>query len=597
MAALPSPPGTRRLRAAALASAVLAALASTAVFLSFAGAAGLQPIDAGRAALLGATMFWLAWGAVQAMLGLVYRERREPRLAEGEPIRGGTVILMPVYQEDPQATFARLAAMDASIGEAGEAEGADARIDIAVLSDTRDEAVARAEGYWFARLVADRDGAGRMFYRRRADNAGRKAGNIADFLAHSGGAYDYALILDADSLMEGATVVEMIRRMEADPGLGLLQTLPRVVRARSLFGRAMQFSASLHSPIFARGLASLQGAAGPFWGHNALVRVPAFARSCHLPALSGPPPFGGHVMSHDYVEAALLVRGGWRVRLDPDLGGSYEEGPEDMIEHAKRDRRWCQGNLQYVRLIRAPGLAPWSRFTLLQAILAYVVPLFWLALLLTAVPAVLWHPPPDYFPEGAALFPVFPSDETAEAIGLALGVVTLLLLPKLLILLKAIRLGAAPAFGGAARCAASTLCEIALTSIMAPIMLMFQTRAVLQVLSGIDGGWPANPRGRDAVSLPLAWSATWWIVLAGAASLSVVAWLAPELIPWALPVTLPMIAAPLVVTWTSRPLARGLFVTRDEIDPCPVLQRADAVLRGWREEAGRGRLLGVPAHG
>ena len=437
-----------------------------------------------------------------------------------------------------------------------------------------------------------------MFYRRRAENTGRKAGNIAEFVARSGGAYDYALILDADSLMEGETVVEMIRRMEADPGLGLLQTLPRVVRARSLFARAMQFSASLHSPIFARGLASMQGGAGPFWGHNALVRVSAFAQSCHLPVLSGPPPFGGHIMSHDYVEAALLARAGWRVRLDPDLGGSYEEGPEDMLEHAKRDRRWCQGNLQYIRLLRAPGLTPWSRFVLLQGILAYIVPLFWLALLLTAVPAVLWHPPPDYFPEGHALFPVFPSDETAEAIGLALGVVTLLLLPKLLILAKAIWLGAAPAFGGAARCAASVICEIALTSVAAPIMLMFQTRAVLQVLSGMDGGWPANPRGRDSVSLPLAWRATWWIVLVGAASLGVVAWFAPELILWALPVTLPMIAAPLVVTWTSRPLASRLFVTRDEIDPSAILLRADAVLRQWSAETpGRRPLDAAPAHG
>ena len=598
MAGLAGPRGTRRLRAAALSAAILAALASTLVFLKFAAAVALQPIDALRAALLGATMFWLAWGAVQAMLGLVYRERREPRLADHERVRGRTVIVMPVYQEDPQATFARLAAMDASIREAGEAEGSDARIDVAVLSDTRDEGVARAEAYWFSRLVASRDGRGRMFYRRRADNAGRKAGNIADFLARSGGAYDYALILDADSVMEGATVIEMIRRMEADPGLGLLQTLPRVVRARSLFARAMQFSASLHSPIFARGLASMQGAAGPFWGHNALVRVRAFAQSCHLPALSGPPPFGGHVMSHDYVEAALLVRGGWRVRLDPDLVGSYEEGPEDMIEHAKRDRRWCQGNLQYVRLMRAPGLAFWSRFTLLQGILAYVVPLFWLALLLTAVPAVLWHPPPDYFPEGRSLFPVFPSDETAEAIGLALGVVTLLLLPKLLILLKALWLGAAPAFGGAARCAASVICEIALTSVIAPIMLMFQTRAVLQVLSGVDGGWPANPRGRDAVSLSLAWHATWWIVLGGAASLGVVAWFAPELTPWALPVTLPMIAAPAVVTLTSRPWARGLFATRNELEPSPVLRRADAVLRGWRAEDADGLPHGpLPAHG
>ena len=574
-----TPLGVQLARAAALGAAVLAALASTLVFLKFAAGAGLQPLDAARAALLGATMFWLAWGAVQSVLGLLYREREVPRLEDDRPVRGRTVVLMPVYQEDPQATFARLAAIDASLAGTGD----DAHVDFAVLSDTRDEAIARAEAYWFARLVDARGGAGRMFYRRRADNAGRKAGNIADFVARSGGAYDYALVLDADSLMEGGTIVEMIRRMEADPGLGLLQTLPRVVRARSLFGRAMQFSASLHAPIFARGLAALQGPAGPFWGHNALVRVEAFAQSCHLPRLSGPPPFGGHIMSHDYVEAALLVRGGWHVRVDPDLGGSFEEGPEDLLEHAKRDRRWCQGNLQYLRLLGAPGLSPWSRFVLLQGVLAYVVPLLWLALLLTAVPAVVWHPPPDYFPDGGSLFPVFPSDETAEAIGLALGVVTLLLLPKLLILAKAIWLGAAPAFGGVARCIASTVCEIALTSLIAPIMLMFQTRAVLQVLGGRDGGWPVNPRGGGSLSLGLAIQATWWIVLLGAASLGVVAAWAPELTPWALPVTLPMVAAPLVVVWTSRGHGRGLFAIREESHPSPVLREAEAVLREWRE--------------
>ena len=575
-----TPAGVQLARAMAIGGAAAAALASVAVFLRFASGAGLQPLDQLRAALLGATMFWLAWGAAQSALGLLYRERTVPRTPDEEPIASRTVVLMPIYQEDPQATFARLAAIDASLAEAG----GTAHVDIAVLSDTRDEAMARAEAYWFTRLLDARGGAGRMFYRRRADNAGRKAGNVADFVARSGGAYDHALILDADSLMEGATIVEMIRRMDADPGLGLLQTLPGIVRARSLFGRAMQFAASLHSPIFARGVAALQGPAGPFWGHNALVRLEAFAECCHLPPLSGRPPFGGHVLSHDYVEAALLVRGGWRVRLDPDLGGSFEEAPETLLDHAKRDRRWCQGNLQYVRLLAAPGLAPWSRFALLQAILAYVVPLFWLALLLTAVPAVVWHPPPDYFPEGGTLFPVFPSDETAEAIGLALGVVTLLLLPKLAILLLAIRLGAAPAFGGVARCTASTVCEIALTSVTAPIMLMFQTRAVLQVLMGRDGGWPVGPRGGGAPGLGLAWRATWWIVLAGAGSLLVVALWAPELTPWALPVTVPMMAAPIVVVWSARPLGWGLFTIREEREPSPVLREAEAVLRRWRED-------------
>ena len=123
------------------------------------------------------------------------------------------------------------------------------------------------------------------------------------------------MILDADSLMEGETIIEMIRRIEAAPKLALLQTLPRVVGATTRFGRAMQFAAGFHSPIFARGLAATQGRTGPFWGHNAIVRIRAWAESCGLPELPGRAPFGGHIMSHDYVEAALLARAGWLVRL------------------------------------------------------------------------------------------------------------------------------------------------------------------------------------------------------------------------------------------------------------------------------------------
>ncbi len=263
-----------------------------------------------------------------------------------------TAILVPVYNEDPVATFARIAAMDASLRATGPGD----RFHFAILSDTRSDEVAARERIWFLRLLADTHGEGRIFYRRRTQNKGRKAGNIEDFIKRAGAAYEFAIILDADSLMEGATMVEMVRRMEAAPDLGLLQTLPTIIRAKSRFGRTMQFAGAFYSPIFARGLAMMQGRTGPFWGHNAIVRVKAFAQSCGLPELSGRPPFGGHILSHDYVEAALLARAGWTVRVDDDLAGSYEEAPENIIDHAKRDRRWCQGNLQHARLIFAPGL-------------------------------------------------------------------------------------------------------------------------------------------------------------------------------------------------------------------------------------------------
>ena len=564
-------------RIAALSLAVAAAVVALLLFLQFAAATGLQPLNVVRACLIAVTGFWLAWGAAQGLVGLIYRERIPPRIDDGTPTSGRTVILMPIYQEDPVATFARVAAIDASLEAAGARD-----VHIAVLSDTQNEALARREEFWFAHLHAERRGEGRIFYRRRRNNAGRKAGNIADFVQRSGGAYDYALILDADSLMEGDTILELIRRMEAEPRLGLLQTLPRVAGARSRFGRVMQFAASLYSPIFARGLAQMQGETGPFWGHNALIRVRAFAESCHLPPLPGKPPLGGHIMSHDYVEAALLARRGWRVRLDPDLGGSYEGGPEDLLEYAKRDRRWCQGNLQYVRLLDTPDLRGWSRFSLLQAVLSYVVPCLWFVLIVSTIPAVLLEAPPDYFPEGPALVPVFPSDETAKAVGLAVGVVALLLLPKLLILLKALLHGAGARFGGAWRMSASVLCEIALSTLIAPMMLMFQVRAVAQVLSGRDSGWPVNPRGEGNVPLAVAVRATWWIVLAGCAGLGLSFVLAPEIVVWILPVALPMIAAPALVVWTSRPAGGTLFHVPPDLGAGDVVRRADTFRRAWR---------------
>ena len=297
-----APVGVLVLRTVAFVAAVLTGAWAAALFLQYTAANGLTPLALVSSLFLFLSTCWLAWGASLGLIGLKWLPP-VVRRHEG-PIKGRTVVLVPICNEDPVVTFARVAAIMQSVGEA-----TDATVHYAILSDTRDPNLARNEELWFARLMADTGGEGRLFYRRRTVNTGRKAGNIEDFFARSGGAYDYALILDADSLMEGATLVEMVRRMEAEPGLGLLQTLPVVVRASSVFGRVMQFAAAFFSPVFSRGLSRLQGNTGPFWGHNALVRVKAFAECCGLPVLSGPPPFGGHILSHDYVEAALLARG------------------------------------------------------------------------------------------------------------------------------------------------------------------------------------------------------------------------------------------------------------------------------------------------
>ncbi|PZQ95892.1 MAG: glucans biosynthesis glucosyltransferase MdoH [Cereibacter sphaeroides] len=567
-----------RARLSVFALSLAAAATGFLLFLQFGAADGLDWLDILRSVLILLSTFWLAWGAAQGLLGLTTRAAvRPPGKAQ---ITGRTVILVPVYNEDPVTTFARIAAMDASIG----AQGSDATIHFAILSDTRNDTIAARERLWFLRLLRDRQAEGRIFYRRREKNTGRKAGNIEDFIQRSGAAYDYALILDADSLMEGTTILEMIRRMEADPKLGLLQSLPRVINARSRFGRTMQFSASFYSPIFARGLAMMQGRTGPFWGHNAMVRVRAFAASCGLPELAGSPPFGGHIMSHDYVEAALLARAGWTVRLDDDLEGSFEEGPENIIDHAKRDRRWCQGNLQHSRLVFAPGLMGWSRWVFVQGILAYIAPLFWLAFIIASVAAQIFAVPPDYFPEANWPFPVFPADETAKAIGLAVGIFGLLLLPKLLIAIDAAASGRAQGFGGGLRAFLSTITELVLSSVVAPIFLMFQTRSVFQVVTGRDGGWPTNNRGDGRLTLVDAWAASGWISMTGLAALFLIYTLAPGLVLWLLPVALPMILAPVVISWFSQDSRSGLMVTPSERDSAPVMLRHVEIMRHWMGE-------------
>ncbi|SEN95025.1 membrane glycosyltransferase [Pseudorhodobacter antarcticus] len=568
----PRPNGARAL---ACAASVLAAFAAGLVFLVYGAADGLSWIDAVRAGLISLSTWWLAWGAATALLGLTAHLPAPP--TNTNPIRGTTVIIVPVYNEDPRDTFARIAAMDASL----HACGPQFTIDFAVLSDTRDDAIAADERQWFAHLTAQQAGAGRMFYRRRTDNTGRKAGNIEDFITTSGAAWDYAVILDADSLMEGATVLEMIRRMEGDPSLGLLQTLPKTVGAQTLFGRAMQFSAVFHSPAFARGVAAMQGRSGPFWGHNAIVRMRAWAESCGLPVLSGPPPFGGHILSHDSVEAALLARAGWTVRLDDDLQGSYEGGPENIIDHAKRDRRWCQGNLQHTKVIRAPGLLAWNRFSLFQGIFAYAAPLIWLAFIAASIAAIPLADELNYFPQANWPFPVFPNDQTSKAIGLALGVFGLLVMPKLLVALDAIRTGRARGFGGAGKTLRAVLAELALTSLIAPILLAFQSRSVIQVLLGRDGGWPTNNRGDGGLSAQTAWVAGRWIMLWGAGGIAVTQTLAPVLTLWLMPVALPMILAPLLIWWTARPAAATRFSVPQDSTPPPILARHAAILAAW----------------
>ncbi|PRX09323.1 UNVERIFIED_ORG: membrane glycosyltransferase [Martelella mediterranea] len=562
--------------------AVLASRLAMDVFF----ADGVDWVDFVRIALCAATAAWIAWGASLALGGLIgARIKTPPRSQLSDSGRAArTAILIPVYNEDPRATFSSAAAMAESLQKTGHAE----LFDIAILSDTRDPDVAAQEEEWFLRLHAEVPAPIEVFYRRRTDNSGKKAGNIGDFVRRHGGRYPYMLILDADSLMDGETIVEMLRRMEAEPRLGLLQTLPKIVAARSWFARALQFSAGLFSPIFTRGLARMQGQEGPFWGHNAMVRTTAFAESCGLPALTGAPPFGGHILSHDYVEAALLARNGWIVRVDADLEGSFEEGPQNVIDYAKRDRRWCQGNLQHIRLIHGPGLKGWNRFTFVQGVMAYVSSPLWMAFIAASIVAPLFAPPPEYFPS-PYLPAIFPRAETALAVTLLVGVGGLLIGPKLLIALRSGITGEARRFGGFIAAFASTLVEIIWSSILAPITLMYQSRSVLQIIFGMDGGWPSSDREGQTIGLGEAFRASWWIVLTGIVMLTGAWVLAPALFWWLTPIAVPQMLSPFLVAASSSPASGriaarcGLLLTPEELDRPAIMRVRDAVLARWSQ--------------
>ncbi len=533
--------------------------------------------------LFGINFLWIAYAAVQSIAGFVRRLGRRSKTAAdpAAELNISTAILLPVYNEDPARIRAALEVM--SEGLARRAPG---RFAFFVLSDTtRPQAWIREEAALMP--VVERSDAGcPVFYRRRRDNVERKAGNIGDWVHRFGGAYDAMLVLDADSLMEPDTMVEMAYRLQRAPDVGLIQTLPVIVRSASLFGRLQQFANRCYGPIFGAGLASWHGVSGNYWGHNAIIRTEAFAGAAHLPLLSGRAPWGGHVMSHDFVEAAMLRRAGWGVRIDDDLGGSYEEAPPSFVDVLVRDRRWCQGNLQHVRFLLGWGLPGLSRLHLLTGIMSYLSAVVWFAMmavgLAIAVQAAVIRP--EYFAE-PGLVPTWPTFDSERAVTLFVVSLTLVLLPKALGWLSALfdarsRTG----FGGPIRLTISVLGEVFISALYAPVAMAAHCGIVMDILLARDAGW--GPQRRDAQSMRLGEALRLHRSALGLGLLlTVVAWLAnPWLVPWLLPVTLGLSFAG-VLSWLSAKSAAGrswrkvgLLRTPEETDRPPVVRAFEARL-------------------
>jgi membrane glycosyltransferase len=501
-----------------------------------------------------------------------------------------TALLLPTYNEEPDRLLAGLQAMHESLAETGQLD----RFDFFVLSDTTKPEVAREEVRAFAQLVRRLGTAARVYYRRRDKNTERKAGNIADWVRRFGAAYPHMLILDADSLMTGDTLVRLSSAMERNPRLALVQTLPMIVNGRTFFARMQQFAGRVYGPVLAQGVAWWHGAEGNYWGHNALIRTSAFAAHAGLPHLGGGKPFAGAVLSHDFVEAALLRRGGWAVHMAPALSGSYEEGPPSLTDMLVRDRRWCQGNLQHGAVLPARGLHWLSRMHLLVGIGHYFTAPMWAMLMLAGLaiplqqagfsldqphlegftPALYWRGgDPErflwvfYFTMAVLLAPK------------VMGCVATLLQPEL-----------RRQCGGAIRIIGSAVLETVLAALMAPVTMYVQSRGVAEVLAGRDSGW--ETQRRDDGSVPLGSLVRRYAGLTVFGALSgVLAYLvAPALAAWMAPVVLGMVLSVPINVLTSSPAVgqylreRGWLRIPEESAPPDVLARALS-LRGTPDAA------------
>ncbi|MCG6156895.1 glucans biosynthesis glucosyltransferase MdoH [Rubinisphaera margarita] len=591
----------RQTRLALLAASTYSTVILSAGFLFVISGNGISTLDAVSTSLFVILSFWISIGFWNAVLGFrcavtesrTARHKLKPSSAAAIAEKSRTAILMPVYNEDPEAVFSRIHAMIQSLHETGGEDG----FEFFVLSDTTNPDIALREELIWTQYVEHYHPPINVYYRRRAKNLRRKAGNIADFCERWGRNYDFMLILDADSVMSGRTILELVRRMLLDPRLGILQAPPRPVNRQSLFARLQQFAAAVYGPLCVRGFCSWTATDGNYWGHNAILRVRPFVDHCELPVLSGSRPLGGDILSHDFVEAALMLRAGFKVQIADDLEGSYEECPTTLADYAQRDQRWCQGNMQHARLVMCEGFRPLSRIHFAMGVMSYVASPIWLAFIGSLL-ATRWIEGPAM--DGGAI------DGYLMLTVFSISMV-MLLVPKFLSLyLMSRNREQSRRHGGRLALFGSTILETAISIIFAPVMAYYHSRFVLSTLMGKTVAWNCQQRDETNVSLKDAWSMHWDVMLFYAILGGLVAWSAPALLPWFVPMLIgPMLIVPLASAFGSRGIGhwlqkRNLLLIPEEETRPQVLRTLDEAAAFFREnplvEPGRDILQTVLAN-
>ncbi|WP_232539967.1 glucans biosynthesis glucosyltransferase MdoH [Azohydromonas aeria] len=568
----------RRRRAGLMSATVLSAAAATLVLAQPATADGLDWAEAVHLLLFFLLFGWVSAGCFTALAGYVSLRRGDPFALSADRLPAGAApdpaarvaLAMPICNEDVATVFAGLRDTCESL----RATGRDADFDVFILSDSSDPALRAAE-LRACRELRELLGPGlgeRVWYRHRRRRTKRKAGNVADFCRRWGALYRYMVVLDADSVMSGECLVKMQALMEANPRVGILQTQPVARGHDTLHARAQQFLGRVAAPLFGAGLRCWQLGESHYWGHNAMLRIEPFMKHCALAPLPRRGGLGGEILSHDFVEAALMRRAGYEVWL-VDLPGSYEQPPAHLLDELQRDRRWCQGNLQNVWLVAEPGFAAVHRAMFFSGALSYMASPLWLTFMVLGVVS---------------------GDDATHVFAAAplLWVLTLAMLaaPRALGVALILRRGQAAQYGGAPRLIAGALLEAVLSGLQAPLRMLAHTVFVLGALTGLKLDWKSP--ARDAVALR--WRDALRRFGPWALPAAVVAWWGQ--VPMLAPVWLPLLLAVPLAVWTSRPevgawLRRhSLWLTPDEVQaglapapaptpvpvPVPVPARAEA---------------------
>jgi membrane glycosyltransferase len=492
-------------------------------------AGGFGFVDFVLVVLFAITLPWMVIGFWNATIGfLVMRLARDPvatvtptaaRITGREPITASTAVLICIRNEPPERPAAFLMPLLQGLA----ASEAASHFHLYILSDTDSPLIAQAEERLFAAMAETWRERLRITYRRRTANLGFKAGNIRDFCDHWGKDHDFALVLDADSVMTAAAVLRLVRIMQAEPQLGILQSLVIGMPSASAFARLFQFGMRLGMRSYTIGSAWWQADCGPYWGHNAIIRLAPFMAHCELPKLPENALVGGHILSHDQVEAVLMRRAGFAVRVLTDEGESFEQNPPTLIEFIRRDLRWCQGNMQYWHFLVIPGLKLVSRYQLVFAILMFLGSPAWMGLLVLGTAALALTGSSEAFMRADA--------------GIAVFVLVLVMwfAPKIATIIDVLaRPSLRRSFGGGLRFLAGVAVETIFTLILLPIMWFGHTMFLIRLLTGRKVGWTAQARDDHQVPWAIAARALWPQTVLGWAVLLVLGATVPAAIPYAL---------------------------------------------------------------